>query len=94
MYIPDYRKETDKLSEKDRAFVEGFRAAIAAVGTFFDNLDVYDLDDGLARKPEEIREAVLDWLGMGEKETVLALFDNADYLPADTELTDASRTFR
>lgn len=94
MYIPDYRKETDKLNERDRAFIEGFRDAIDAVVTFFDNLDVYDLDDGLARKPEEVKEALIDWLGMEEKETVLTLFDNADYLPADTELTDASRTIR
>ena len=94
MYIPDYRKETDKLNEKDRAFVKGFRAAVAEVKNFFENLDVYDLDDGAAKKPEEVKEAMLDWLGRGEKETVLALFDNADYLPDDTELTDAARLFR
>lgn len=92
MYIPDYRKETDKLNEKDRAFIEGYRAAVAEVKTFFENLDVYDLDDGLARAPEEVKEAMLDWLGMGEKETLLALFDGDEYL--DTQLTDAARIFR
>lgn len=93
MYIPDYRKETDKLNEKDRAYINGYRAAMEEVDTFFGNLDVYDLDDEKMTTPEEVKEAMRDWLRMGEKEVVLSLFERAEYLPDDIELVDAAKPF-
>ena len=36
-YFPDYRKETDKLNEVDRAGITGFRIAVESA--MFDNAD-------------------------------------------------------
>lgn len=90
-YIPDYRKETDKLNEADRSFVEGYRAAMRVVESAFDNLD----DKGALSIEKEIIEKVkkdvMDCMEYSETEVVCALFDNADYLPKDVELEDANK---
>ena len=39
MYIPDFRKETDKLNEVDKAYIGGYRHAIEDMLCFFDNID-------------------------------------------------------
>ena len=91
-YIPDYRHETDKLNEVDRAGVAGYRLAKDDVKCFFDNLD----DNALSIE-KEIREKIkgelIEWLEAEEQMFVCSLFDNADYLPEDIKLKDASTFF-
>lgn len=89
-YIPDYRKETDKLNEADRAFVEGYRAAMRNVECAFDNLDDKDALSIETEIIEKVKEDVMDYMECSETEVVCALFDNADYLPEDVELEDAN----
>ena len=59
--------------------------------TFLDNL----IDEASLSIEREILEKVKDraeeWLECEEIEFVCSLFDNADYLPDDTELVDANR---
>ena len=87
-YIPDYRKETDKLSEKDQAYIQGYRNAIEDVLRFLDDAEEIDAD-------EEVLAAVRDQVEINmeleEIEVVCALFDHADYLPDDIELVDANQ---
>lgn len=88
-YIPDYRKETDKLNDVDRAYIGGYRSAIDDMLCFFDNLDDFDLSiekEITAR----LRERLEEWMQVEETEVVCSLFDNADYLPDDIELVDAN----
>ena len=90
-YFPDYRKETDKLNEVDKAAITGFRIAFENVMSFFDNhLD----DDEMISIEKEIGERLKarleEWMEVEEIEFVCHLFDNADYLPEDTELVDAN----
>jgi hypothetical protein len=89
-YFPDYRKETDKLNEVDRAFINGYRKAIDDVKCFFANLD----DDRLYTFEKEVIEAVEtkleEWIEASEVETVCALFNEADYLPDGIDLVDAN----
>lgn len=89
-YFPDYRKETDKLSEVDRSFITGFRIAVESMKAFFDNID----DDKLSIE-KEITERVKDelegWMETEEIEAVCSLFDHADYLGEDVELVDANK---
>ena len=89
-YFPDYRKETDKLNEVDRAAITGFRIAVESALCLFDNLD----DENPLSIEKEIHERVKarleEWLECEEIEFVCSLFDNADYLPEDTELVDAN----
>lgn len=90
-YIPDYRKETGKLNEVDRAYIGGYRQAIEDVKCFFDNSD----DDDALSIEKEITEKVKDhleeWMEIEEIETVCSLFENADYLPDDIDLVDANK---
>ena len=89
-YIPDYRKETDKLNEVDKAYIDGYRAAIGDVLSFFDN--IYD-EVALSIEKEIISNVLArlgEWMQTSEKEAVCSLFDNADYLPDDIELEDAN----
>ena len=90
-YIPDYRKEVKKLNEFDRGGATGFNVALESVRTFLDNL----IDEASLSIEREILEKVKDraeeWLECEEIEFVCSLFDNADYLPDDTELVDANR---
>jgi hypothetical protein len=90
-YIPDYRKETDKLNDVDRAFINGYRKAIEDVKCFFDNIE----DDRLYTFEKEVIEVVMSelkgWIESSEVETVCALFNEADYLPEDIELEDANK---
>jgi hypothetical protein len=90
-YIPDYRKETDKLNEVDKSFVIGFRIAVESMKTFFDNLD----DEERLTIEKEITERVKveleRWMELEEIEAVCSLFDNADYLPENIELVDANK---
>ena len=89
-YFPDYRHETDKLNEVDRAGVVGFRIAVESALAFFDNnLD----DDALSIEKEisaKLKEQLEMWLECEEVEFVCSLFDNADYLPDDIELKDGN----
>ena len=88
-YIPDYRRETDKLNEADKAYVNGYRQAVADMQSFFDNRE--DDQFGLV---EEVIESLVgqigEWMTVSEIELVCAVFDNADYLPEDVELVDAN----
>ena len=88
-YFPDYRKETDKLNEVDRAAITGFRIAVESALCLFDNLE----DENPLSIEKEIHERVKarleEFLECEEIEFVCSLFDNADYLPEDTELVDA-----
>ena len=89
-YIPDYRKETDKLNEVDRAGIAGYRMAIDDIKSFFDNLE----DENALSIEREITESLKvrleEWMECEEKEFVCSLFDNADYLPDDIELVDSN----
>lgn len=90
IYFPDYRKETDKLNEVDRAAIIGFRIAVESAKSLFDNLD----DEATLSIEKEITERVKarfeEWMECEEIEFVCSLFDNADYLPEDIELVDAN----
>lgn len=91
-YFPDYRHETDKLNEVDKAFITGFRIAVESMKAFFDNnLD----DDEMLSIEKEVTERVKDnleeWMEIEEIEAVCSLFDHADYLPDDIELEDANK---
>ena len=89
-YFPDYRKETDKLNEVDRAYIGGYRHAISDVISFFDN--IYD-EEQLSIEKEIISKVMAElgrWIEASEIEAVCSLFDNADYLPDDIELVDAN----
>ena len=90
-YFPDYRKETDKLNEVDRAGITGFRIAVESAKSLFDNLD----DDALTIEKEiceRLKARLEEWLECEEIEFVCSLFDNADYLPDDIELVDANKS--
>ena len=90
-YFPDYRKETDKLDEVDKAAITGFRSAVESALCLFDNLD----DENPLSIEREIHERVKarleEWLECEEIEFVCSLFDRADYLPEDIELVDANK---
>lgn len=91
-YFPDYRKETDKLNEVDKAFINGYRKAIEDVKCYFDNIDKDDLYT-FEKEVIEVIEAELEgWIEGSEVETVCALFSEADYLPDDIELVDANKS--
>lgn len=91
-YFPDYRKETDKLNEVDRAGITGFRIAKETALCLFDNLE----DENPSSVEKEIYERVKarleEWLECEEIEFVCSLFDNADYLSDDIELVDANKS--
>jgi hypothetical protein len=91
-YFPDYRKETDKLNEVDKAAIAGFRIAVESAMCLFDNLD----DENPLSIEKEITEKVKarleEWMECEEIEFVCALFSEADYLPDDIELVDANKS--
>jgi hypothetical protein len=91
-YFPDYRKETDKLNEVDKAFINGYRKAIEDVKCCFDNIDDDDLYSFEKEVIEKVKKHLAEWMDTEEIETVCALFNEADYLPEDTELVDANNT--
>ena len=91
-YIPDYRKETDKLNEVDKAYIGGYRNAIDDVMCFFDNLDDDDALSVEKEVTEKVKAHLKEWMEVEEIETVCSLFDNADYLPEDIELADANES--
>ena len=89
MYLPDYRKETDKLNEVDKAAITGFRIAVESAMCLFD--DIADDEDALSIEKEiaeKIKARFEEWMEFEEIEFVCSLFDNADYLPDDIELVD------
>ena len=90
-YIPDFRKETDKLNEVDRAYIGGYRSAMDEVVCFFDNINDYEELSIVKEIAEKVKDSLVEWLQHSEIETVCSLFDNADYLPEDTELVDANQ---
>ncbi len=89
-YFPDYRHETDKLNEVDRAGITGYRIAVQSALTFFDNLDDEDMLSIEKEIVEKIKARFEGWMECEEIEFVCSLFDNADYLPDDIELKDAN----
>ena len=91
-YIPDYRKETDKLNKVDKAYIGGYRNAIDDVMCFFDNLDDDDALSVEKEVTEKVKTRLKEWMQIEEIETVCSLFDNADYLPEDIELADANKS--
>lgn len=90
-YIPDYRKETDKLNEVDKAFIGGYRKAIEDVKCFFANIDDDELYTFEKEVIEKVKAHLEEWMECDEVETVCALFNEADYLPEDVELVDANK---
>ena len=91
-YFPDYRKETDKLNEVDKAAITGFRIAKESVLNLFDNL--YDENPLSIEKEiyDRAKARLEELLECEEIEFVCSLFDNADYLPEDIELVDANES--
>ena len=49
-YFPDYRHETDKLNEVDKAYVDGFRYAVELLDTALNNID----DENLLSVEKEV----------------------------------------
>ena len=86
-YIPDYRKETDKLNEKDQAYVQGYRNAVEDVLRFLEDAEEIDADEETVAA---VRDQVEINMEYEEIEMVCSLFDHADYLPDDIELIDAN----
>ena len=91
-YFPDYRKETDKLNEVDGAFINGYRKAIEDVKSYFANIDEDDLYTFEKEVIKTVEAELRGWIEGSEVETVCALFNEADYLPEDTELVDANKS--
>ena len=90
-YIPDYRKETDKLNEVDRAYIEGYRRAVADASNFFNDAEVFSGGSLEGMLLASIEKHLKDWMRIEEITTVCSLFDHADYLPDDIELIDANK---
>jgi hypothetical protein len=89
MYLPDYRKETDKLNDVDNAAITGFIIAVKSAMCLFDDID--DDEDALSIEKEiaeKIKARFEEWMEFEEIEFVCSLFDNADYLPDDIQLVD------
>ena len=89
-YFPDYRKETDKLNEVDRAYIGGYRHAIEDMKTVLDNLDDEDTLSIEKEIIEKLKATIEKYMECDEIELVCALFNEADYLPDDIELVDAN----
>ena len=89
-YIPDYRKETDKLNEVDKAIVNAFRAAVGDMMCFFDNIDDEEALSVEKEVTEKVKVALKEWMDGEEMMLICSLFDEADYLPEDIELEDAN----
>jgi hypothetical protein len=89
-YFPDYRKETDKLNEVDKAYIGGYRHAIEDVMCAFDNLDDEDALSIEKEIIEKLKATIEKYMECDEIELVCALFNEADYLPDDIELVDAN----
>lgn len=90
-YIPDYRKETDKLNEVDKAYIEGYRRAMADASNFFNNAAMFDVGSLEGELLSSIKNYLEGWMQIEEITAVCVLFDHADYLPDDIELIDANR---
>lgn len=92
-YIPDYRHEVDKLSGEDRMYAYGYRQAIEDMRDELDNIR----EDAELSVEKEVLDKYREELEMlmecDEVELVCSLFEHADYLPDDIELTDA-RSFK
>lgn len=89
-YFPDYRKETDKLNEVDKAYIGGYRHAIEDMKCVFDNLDD---ENALSIEKEiigKLKATLEKYMECDEVELVCSLFNEADYLPDDIELVDAN----
>ena len=81
-YIPDYRGEEGKLTEKDRAFWEGYKAASEDACTAIDNAVA---DGWLAENAAEELKMFID---CSETEMILAIFEGPDY--ENIELKDGN----
>jgi hypothetical protein len=90
-YIPDYRKETDKLNEVDKAYINGYRRAVESLLCAFDNLDDKNALSVEKEITERLKDSLEEWMECDEIEVVYSLFDDADYLPDDIELVDANK---
>ena len=85
-YIPDYRKETDKLNKEDQLYIQGYRQAVSDMQNFFDSRDEdYTMVDEVV---ENVKSELAEYMVGSEIELVCAIFDEADYLPDDIELID------
>lgn len=89
-YIPDYRKETDKLNEADQAIITAFRAAVDDMMCFFDNIDDEESLSIEKEVTEKVKVRLKEWMDGEEIMLVCSLFDNADYLSEDIDLEDAN----
>lgn len=88
-YIPDYRKETSKLNEVDRAGIAGYRMAVDDIKSFFDDLEDENALSIEREITERLKARLEERMECDEKEFVCSLFDNADYLPDNIELVDS-----
>lgn len=88
-YIPDYRKEVDKMNPTDRQFVAGYRSAMNDAMNFFDNIDIYEVSDLKKKLVNESKAIFKDWMEMEETVAVLSIFESGDY--DDIELKDANK---
>lgn len=88
-YFPDYRKETDKLNEVDKAFIDGYRKAVEGIKSFFEKKDEDNLYSFEKEVVALVEKELDEWMQADENETVCALFNEAEYLSEDFELVDA-----
>ena len=90
-YFPDYRHETDKLNEVDKAYVDGFRYAVELLDTALNNID----DENLLSVEKEViaklYRTLNTYLASEEIMMICHLFDKEEY--EDTELNDQSPMF-
>ena len=90
-YFPDYRKETDKLNEVDKAGITGFRMAVEAMKNYIDSMldeDRLSIEvEIIGRVKAELEESMT----FEEIEFVCSLFDNEEY--DDIELFDANSIY-
>lgn len=95
-YIPDFRTEgnIEKLNERDRNFLYGIMYAKEQAENFFDNLDIYltEFEEKIVNELK-LKDCLINYMDMQEKDAVLHLFEGADYLPEDVDLEDVGNPF-
>lgn len=85
-YIPNIREEgpynEKNLQGENRAYIQGFDAAVQTVDGFFDNLDIYSSENLVVHylqeheeAAEQVKKALLDYLEMERNEAGVSLID-------------------
>lgn len=86
IYDDDYKNYRKDLSQTDKAFMEGYKAAYDDIASFFYNQDVYEeipeCFGTLKKIHEEISKDVIgnirDWLRMEWYEIIISMIDNTE----------------